>query len=266
MKLACFDIDGTLLPSYDQSIPQDVLSAIQSFADKGNAIAIASGRPFGSVKALLDIFHAPNRFAICAGGSTLFDDQGNLLWKQTLNKEQFFHFAEELKPNTEVAVYCYLGDDSLASYFPEPWADFEFGINHFSCHHDLNQDDSVIDRFGVTKIMIAAYPEVSAKITFSKEDYENFAIVRSNAHFLEVMPKGVSKASAIELMRQRLNIDKEEIYTFGDSGNDLEMVKDYVGVAMGNATEDVKEVAKYITKDCKDSGVAYALKDILHLI
>ena len=77
MKLACFDIDGTLLPSYDQSIPQDVLSAIQSFADKGNAIAIASGRPFGSVKALLDIFHAPNRFANCAGGYALFDDQGN---------------------------------------------------------------------------------------------------------------------------------------------------------------------------------------------
>lgn len=266
MKLACFDIDGTLLPSYDQKIPQDVIDSIQRFADKGNAIAIASGRPFGSVKEILDLFHAPSRFAICAGGSTLFDDRGNLLWKQTMSKKDFLHFTEELKPNKEVAVYCYLGDDSIASYFPQPWADFEYGINHFSYHHDLSKDDSVIDGFGVTKIMIAAYPEVSAKIHFAPEDYRDFTIVRSNEHFLEVLPKGVSKASGIEAMRRRFHMEKEDVYAFGDSENDLEMVKEYQGVAMGNASEDVKAVAKYITKDCKDSGVAFALKEILHLI
>ncbi len=266
MKLACFDIDGTLLPSYDQPIPQDVISAIQEFADKGNAIAVASGRPFGSCKALLDLFKAKDRYAVCSGGSTLFDDTGKLLWKQTMDKEDFLRIRREFENQKDVAVYCYLGDDSIASYSPEPWADFEYKINHFSHHWDLSKDDSPLDRFGVTKMMIAAMPEVSSKIVLDHKDFEDFTIVRSNEHFLEVMPKGVSKASAIEPIRRLLGILKEDVYTFGDSGNDLQMIADYQGVAMGNATPDVKKAAKFITKDCQDSGVAYALREILHLI
>ena len=44
------------------------------------------------------------------------------------------------------------------------------------------------------------------------------------------------------------------------------MIQEFEGVAMGNAMEEVKAVAKYVTKSCVDCGVAYALKDILHLI
>ncbi len=266
MKLACFDIDGTLLPSYKEKIPVEVIEAIQDFASKGNAIAIASGRPFGSCRSTLELFKAERRFAVCAGGASLYNDEGKLLWKQTMSKEAFLHIREELKKYEGVSVYAYLGDDSLASYFPEPWADFEYSINSFRNHYDLSKDDSVLSRFGVTKIMIASKPEISAKIRFSQEDYENYTIVRSNEHFLEAMPKGVSKASAIEPIRELLGIKKEDVYTFGDSGNDLEMIRAYEGVAMGNAMDEVKSVAKYVTKSCKEAGVAYALKEILHLI
>ena len=266
MKLACFDIDGTLLPSYKEKIPDEVIEAIQEFTNKGNAIAIASGRPFGSCRSTLELFKAEHRFAVCAGGSSLYDDKGNLLWKQTMSKKAFLHIKEELRQYEGLAVYAYLGDDSLASYFPEAWADFEFSINSFHAHYNLNDDDSVLDRYGVTKIMIASDPKISAKVRFSEEDYRNYAIVRSNEHFLEAMPKGVSKASAIEPIRELLGIAKEDVYTFGDSGNDLEMIRAYQGVAMGNAMEEVEAVAKYVTKSCKEAGVAYALKDILHLI
>lgn len=266
MKLACFDIDGTLLPSYKEKIPNEVVEAIQEFARRGNAIAIASGRPFGSCRSTLNLFKAEYRFAVCAGGSSLYNDEGKLLWKKTMSKEAFLHIRKELSKYEGVSVYAYLGDDSLASYSPEPWADFEFSINSFHAHYDLSKDDSVLDRYGVAKIMIASKPEISAKIRFSSADELNYTIVRSNEHFLEALPKGVSKASGIEPIRELLGIKREDVYTFGDSGNDLEMIRTYQGVAMGNAMDEVKAVAKYVTKSCKEAGVAYALKEILHLI
>ena len=266
MKLACFDVDGTLLPNYKDPIPQPNIDAVQRFADLGNAIAIASGRPFGSCKKFLDCFKSDKRFVIAAGGSVAYDYDGNLLWKKTLSKEDFLHFRKELSKCKDVGVYCYIGDDSMGSYFPEPWAKFEYDINTFSCHHDLNQGLEAIDEFGVTKIMITSSIEVSKSIVFEPEDYEKYTIVRSSPNFLEVMPKGVSKASGAYAICKKLGIKKEDVYAFGDSGNDIGMIQEFEGVAMGNAMKEVKAVAKYVTKSCVDCGVAYALKDILHLI
>ena len=266
MKLACFDVDGTLLPSYHEPIPEKNVEAVQRFADKGNAIAIASGRPFGSCRKFLENFVSPYRFVIAAGGSMAYDYEGNLLWKHTLSKEDFLHFRKEFIQRKDIGVYCYIGDDSMGSYFPDRWAKFEYDINVFSAHHDLNEDESPLDEFGVSKIMITASEEVSKTIVFPEEDYEKYTIVRSSPNFLEVMPKGVSKASGAYAICRKLGIKKEDVYAFGDSGNDIGMIEEFNGVAMGNAMDEVKKVAKYVTKDCRDCGVAYALEHILHLI
>ena len=59
----------------------------------------------------------------------------------------------------------------------------------------------------------------------------------------------------------------EEIAVFGDDVNDLEMIQAYpVSIAMGNAVEEVKAAAKHITLPNDEGGIAYALKDILHII
>ena len=68
-------------------------------------------------------------------------------------------------------------------------------------------------------------------------------------------------------MRKALGIQPEELAVFGDDLNDLEMIRAYpVSVAMGNAVEEVKSVAKYVTLDNDKGGIAHALKEILHII
>ena len=64
-------------------------------------------------------------------------------------------------------------------------------------------------------------------------------------------------------MRNYLNIEKESVYTFGDSGNDVKMIKDFNGVAMGNASEECKKVAKFVTKSVDENGVIYALDNFV---
>ena len=81
---------------------------------------------------------------------------------------------------------------------------------------------------------------------------------------VEIMNAGSSKGNAVKFLCELLNIDKEEIIAFGDNYNDISMLE-YVGmgVAMGNAEEDVKKIASYITESNTESGVAKAIDDLV---
>jgi hydroxymethylpyrimidine pyrophosphatase-like HAD family hydrolase len=72
-----------------------------------------------------------------------------------------------------------------------------------------------------------------------------------------------SKAEGIKQLAKRLNIDRENIYAFGDGLNDLEMIE-YVGtgVAMGNAVQSLKEIADYITKPVNEDGILYGIQQL----
>lgn len=61
-------------------------------------------------------------------------------------------------------------------------------------------------------------------------------------------------------MIEKIGISKEHVHTFGDSMNDEGMIKEFDGTAMGNALDDIKKVAKRVTKSVDEDGVAYALK------
>ncbi|MFP7737476.1 HAD family hydrolase [Priestia aryabhattai] len=81
---------------------------------------------------------------------------------------------------------------------------------------------------------------------------------------LQFLPNNTSKGKAVLEVADQLNIDKSEIISFGDSYNDLEMISSTgLGVAMGNACDQLKEVANYITKSNKDDGVAYVLEELI---
>lgn len=85
--------------------------------------------------------------------------------------------------------------------------------------------------------------------------------MRTDDHFIEFINKTTDKSIGVDFVRQKLNIDKNDVYTFGDSGNDVGMLKMFNGVAMGNATEECKKVAKFVTKDIKEGGLIYALEN-----
>ena len=79
------------------------------------------------------------------------------------------------------------------------------------------------------------------------------------------MSKGVSKGNAVTELCEKVQIDLSEVIAFGDSANDISMLK-VVGhaVAMGNANDDVKKVADEITLSNSDNGIPHALKSLLN--
>jgi len=85
-------------------------------------------------------------------------------------------------------------------------------------------------------------------------------ITRSKPYFLEIMNCKANKAIALQVIAQHYNIDRSEVLAIGDSYNDLEMIQwAGIGVAMGNARKQVKEVADFVTLTNEEEGVAEAL-------
>ncbi|MDW7675091.1 MAG: Cof-type HAD-IIB family hydrolase [Bacillota bacterium] len=86
-------------------------------------------------------------------------------------------------------------------------------------------------------------------------------ITKSKPNFLEIMAANVDKGAGVKLLSKRLNISCQEIMAIGDSYNDLEMFACAgISVAMGNARDEIKAKATYVTASNEDSGVALAIK------
>ena len=76
----------------------------------------------------------------------------------------------------------------------------------------------------------------------------------------DVVEAEYSKARGIDRLCEHFGIDKKDTYAFGDSLNDIEMLKMVnVGVAMGNAQDEAKAVADYITDRIDEDGIRNAL-------
>lgn len=91
--------------------------------------------------------------------------------------------------------------------------------------------------------------------------YEKYKIYKSLSFILEFLPKDVDKGNSLDIIRRILALEKDEVMSIGDQENDLSLIrKAGLGIAMGNAVEEVKQAADYITKSNDENGLAYAIK------
>ena len=90
---------------------------------------------------------------------------------------------------------------------------------------------------------------------------DSLYVCHSTPYFIEILPKGIDKGPSLISLGERLGIKPSEIMAFGDSNNDVQMLRlAGIGVAMGNSEDDIKQAADYVTLDNNSDGVASALK------
>lgn len=265
MKNLCvFDIDCTLLPRGETLIPPKEIEAINALLGQGDVVCIDSGRPFTAVRHFLSLFGDGEKYAIVVNGGGLYDYEGHLLSLHSMDGEVLSYFRKKFSYDKRIGVYAYDVDSGLINYESSRWCEWELDLNKMKKERRLLDGEKVGEK--IMKIMVCSEKEVSKDIVFTSVEKSRFHIVRSDPEYLEILPKGVDKGTEIETLRRRLRIDKSHVYTFGDAGNDLEMIENYNGVAMGESTPEILKAAKFITLPSKDDGVAYALKELLHLI
>ena len=146
------------------------------------------------------------------------------------------------------------------------YVQLEARLNHLPVVQVTNLAQSLPEH--IDKLLLVAPPEiVRASLCRLQAQFEGICDVYCSApYFIEVMPKGVNKASALRDLLKELGDTPESLVAFGDGQNDIPMLDlAAIGVVMDNANSDVKEHGNMITRSCNDDGVAAAIKQIWHL-
>ena len=120
--------------------------------------------------------------------------------------------------------------------------------------------------FSPCKILMSVEPSI-IKLTQNRIAAllpAGLTVVQTAPFYLEVIPAAINKGVGLRMACEAIGIDTSEVISFGDSENDIEMLRVAgMGVAMGNAGEEVKMAADMATVSNNDNGIAVALGRLL---
>lgn len=263
IKLIAIDIDGTLINSRKELTPR-VKAALNAASQQGVYVVICTGRPYPGVEPLLKGLNLINDhdYVVTYNGT---------LVQQTGTKKALVRFAmthEDLeRVNTNATTYNvhYHATDEEAIYVPTPT------IGKYSIHeselvgmpiiHQLYKDIPSDKEF--IKMMYVDEPDILATLIDNLSDTfkSQYQLFRSAPYYLEVIHPKAGKGNAVKLLAQELQLSSDEVMCIGDQENDRDMIEYAgLGVAMGNAVEEVKSIADFITTTNDEDGVAVAVE------
>ncbi len=251
-KIVFFDIDGTLL-DHHKKLPPSTKQAISRLKDNGTFVAIATGRAPFMYEPLreelgIDSYVSFNGQYVVFENYVIYTnplDTGRLevLLKDSEAKgHPVVHLDHEtMKANHENDEYINKSMASLKFTHPEFQPEFYKGRDIYQSLLFCDEDEE----------------------GFYREKYPEFSFIRWHEHSMDILPDGGSKAEGIKRMIDKLGFRMEDVYAFGDGLNDIEMIKGVgTGVAMGNAVEELKRHADFVTADVADDGISKALKKL----
>lgn len=264
-KILALDIDGTLLNSKKEITPV-VEKAITSLQDRGIPVLIVSGRPAQGIRHVAEAIHFKERggYILSFNGGKIIDCRtGETVYSKPIDSlyyKEIIEYANTLN----ASILTYDGDDIITEKPDNKYVDIESKVVRMpvrkvdNLYEAISKDNVVVDKF-----LIAGEPEyIMSKVSAMAEHFKGrLNVFMSEPFFIEVVPLGIDKAASLEVLLSRLGMTRAELVACGDGRNDVTMIGYAgMGVAMGNACEEVKVVSDYITASCDEDGVAVAIE------
>ena len=252
IKAVFFDIDGTLVSFQTHCVPQSAIDAIGILRSKGIRVFIASGRQYALINNLGSLQF--DGYVTINGALTLID--GKMVDSHPIPPTDLKLVSKYLESNNKFPCFFVTQNSILLNY----------------SNADVEEIRQLIN---FPKIPVANIDTLSGEepiyqlIAFFRENDESNIMqclphcttARWHPLFADVVASGVSKVVGMERICQHFGISQSETMAFGDGGNDIEMLQwAGVGIAMGNATDEVKKYANYVTSDVDNNGIFNAVK------
>lgn len=259
--LVALDIDGTLL-SHDQTLTDTVREAVAALHASGAELILSTGRSVQSVVPVAHELGLTRGWAVCSNGAVCIrldpDVEGGreITDVVTFDPEPTLRLLRDELPDGRFAV------EDLGKGFKvdEP---FPMG--------ELAGEVTVV---GFEELCSAPATRVTLRAPHLGAGDFHRLVDRVGLHgvsyavgwtaWLDIAPEGVTKASALEMLRERLRLPSEATVALGDGTNDLEMLQWAAhGVAMGSAVDPVRAAADAVTDGVEHDGAAVVLRALL---
>lgn len=250
-KIVATDLDGTLLTS-DKSITKKTIKEIERIRKLGYIVVAVTARNMGSIKNVCDIEIFD--YLILNNGVNIVDVRNNKIESLSyISKEVYKQITDDVKNDSIEIDYS-----SLNYYYVLDNKKTTMGIVRKPIYNidDIKEEVSRMNVFFEGEVLLKKYKK---ELSLKYEDINVFEMQDANIKYrwLVLNPSKINKASTLKYLAKKLNIEMNEVIFFGDSLNDIEVIKSVgLGVAMKNAVEEVKLIAKEETASNDDEGVS----------
>ena len=258
-QLLFFDIDGTLLSNDTHQIPESALNAIAAAQKNGHLAFINTGRTLRTMPAFLKELGFDG--FLCGCGTRIVC-RGETLLAHSLSEEErsrIIDLMEEWQIEAFLEgsedVYCQRRDyrQKVMNIVRASFNKEGLGLSKF-----IEDRNFVFDKF----VFVSDNPANSDAFIRSITSFID--VIDRGKGMYECVPKGFSKASAMQLLSEHLNISMDNTWAFGDSSNDLPMFEAAgLKIAMGNAVQELKKKADIVAYSNHIDGAAKVIEQYI---
>ena len=284
-KLVAIDLDGTMLNSYGM-VTENTKQVIKNTINKGTEEIIASGRPIDSIKTIAKEIGSENYF-IAGNGALIYDiKKDEIIYEKFMNKQKVLEIIKICEENsisyniyTEKTIIAKGLKYNVLYYYKENLKKEENKKTNITIVEDVYEYIKNLENEKFLKITVcdetkSVFNSIIRKLR-TVEDIDVLDVLHMSRkmikqgtedvpieyYYTEISLKDVDKWNAIEYLANKMNISKDEIIAIGDNINDKEMIENAkVGIAMGQSTPVITEIADFVTSNNNEDGVAKALE------
>jgi len=261
IRLVAIDLDGSLLTSQD-AITERTVQAVRSLISHGVTLVVATGRMFCSAKRFALLF-GPHTPVIAYNGAWISYARGELLLHKPipldLARETLNFFKEKnwyVQSYIDDVLYVRELNDKALTY-----------AKHSDVVPVVVGEELYNPKKEPTKLLAVA-DDVSETERMRDEIKSHFNdrlfVAISSPLYIDMGNPETNKGKALTFLAGHFGINKDEICVIGDSENDINMFEAAgISIAMGNAREEVKAKATFVTASNDEDGVAVAIEDII---
>ncbi|MFK5884160.1 MAG: Cof-type HAD-IIB family hydrolase [Candidatus Izemoplasma sp.] len=252
-KLIFMDLDGTILDHSTNSIPESARNTIKELQNNGHTVIISTGRCpsifYGIDKELgIKSYIAANGRYVLHNGEVLLNDY---IDKEVVQKLVDMAYSNKIDIAFEDADDYVLNSDftELSGEFSKVFHLHQPLVNHnYHLTHDILQ-------------MVMFY-NGDDYLKFETE-FPTLSFHFANEYGLDINEKGGMKEIGVKVLVEKLGYSYEDTIAIGDGFNDISMIEIVgTGIAMGNANEELKETADFVTDDISNDGLYKAFKKL----
>lgn len=265
IKLIATDLDGTLMSPDHLTISKRTVDALQQAHNKGIKIAIATGRPMAIIDDVVKQIPFVD-YIIYSNGACVFDRNLNCNTYENLIDNSTARHIIEYFVQYPVFFEVYINGKSH----------YQFGTEDYFVAQDMPQEfldsiissmighDNILDAVGSSDVekvtLYSVKSELAEKFT-QMLCRHNLSVASSFTDNIETTSSTANKGEAINGICKSLGITADDTMTFGDAGNDCDMLRfAKYSFAMGNATDECKAAAKFVTLSNAQDGLAVAVE------
>ena len=258
VKVIAVDMDGTFLTSDNQYNREMFKSQYQQLKEQGIHFIVASGNQYYQLRSFFP--EIQNEISFVAENGGYIVDQGKDVFVGELQKEELRKVLDAIEQYPEIEkVVCgkksaYIHEDVDQEYFDRLLFYYP-RMKKVKNFHDL--DDTIFKIF--LSCNESNFNQILSEL---KEKIGHIMTPVDCGHFgIDLIIPGINKAHGIHLLMDMWDIRDGDIMSFGDSGNDKEMLEiSKYSFAMENAKDSIKETAKYVIDSNNDGGVLTAIQ------